>query len=77
MGFQVAKMSEKAGINAAEMCALEKIEGSVWSGASLAVELIVGDVLVKCECAGHVQKICMRAVLHPALIQAATNTLQK
>lgn len=74
---QVAEMSKEAIVDALEMCAVEWQNEAVRSVALLAIGLIIGDVLNEDFVAGHVQNTATRAVKHPVMNQAVTNSLLK
>lgn len=65
-------MAEKTVIDALEMCAVEGQHEAALSIASLAIKVIIGDVLDGSIIAGQVQKAAMGAVVHLLMIQDVT-----
>lgn len=70
-------MPEKTVVDVPEMCAVEKQVGAVQSVSSLAIGSIIDDVLDEGIVAGQVHKAAIGAVVHPVMIQAVTDALQK
>lgn len=64
----VAGIAGKTVIDAIEMCVVEGQLGSVRYTVSLAIISGVGDVHSEGVVAGHMQKVAMRAIVHPCTI---------
>lgn len=70
-------MAEKMVVDALEVCAAEKQDGAVQWVATMATRSIISAVLDKGLVAGKGHEAATRAVVHPVMIQAATDVLLK
>lgn len=73
----MAILAEKTVLDALEMCDVGGRNVAVRSVAWLKIRPIIGDALDKGIVAGQVYKAAMRAVVHPILIQVATDAARK